>query len=242
MASSEGSLTGSMKAMAEMARSGLDFMDGVKWSMHLKVESHSERAAEDGMAIVRPICAKRGREFPTILPRAREAVGFSIRKFLGKDGERWVATSAMFPIVRAVEVARATEAFFQRHKADMDRHRVIHSYVSNYGPQYFLTEPCFFWPDELSELHFRALPADDAKRFRALSGSSGIREYVRDLRFKLRDMFFDMGAVHVQIGGFYKFKDAVDPATWRLLGEIKGLLDPDARLNPGKFDGLAPRS
>lgn len=242
VAGAENSLTGSMKAMAEMAKSGLNFMDGVKWSMHLKVESHSERAAEDGMAIVKPICAKRGREFPAILPRAREAVGFSIRKFLGKDGERWVATSAMFPIARAVDVASATEAFFRTNKADMDRHGVIHSYISNYGPQYFLTEPCFFWQDALTELHFRALPADEAAQFRTLKGRPGVRDFVRDLRFKLRDLLFDMGAVHVQVGGFYRFKDAVEPATWRLLEQLKGVLDPNARLNPGKFDELAPRS
>lgn len=242
VAGAENSLTGSMKAMAEMAKSGLNFMDGVKWSMHLKVESHSERAAEDGMAIVKPICAKRGREFPAILPRAREAVGFSIRKFLGKDGERWVATSAIFPIARAVEVARATEKFFRDHKAEMDRHGVIHSYISNYGPQYFLTEPCFFWPDELTELHFRALPPDEAAQFKGLKGRPGVREFVRELRFKLRDMLFEMGAVHVQIGGFYRFRESLDPATLRLLEDVKGMLDPAGILNPGKLDRLQGRS
>jgi D-lactate dehydrogenase (cytochrome) len=241
VAGGESTLTGGMKAMAEMARSGLNFMDGVKWSMHLKVENNSERGAEDGMAIVRPICAKRGREFPAILPRAREAVGFSIRKFLGKDGERWVATSALFPIARAVEVARATEAFFQTHRADMARHSVINSYVTNYGPQYFLTEPCLFWPDSLTELHYRALPKDEAEKFRTLKGAAGVRDYVRALRFKLRDLLFDLGAVHVQIGEFYELSKAIDPSTWRLLGDLKAALDPNGILNPGKLDGLTAR-
>lgn len=243
VAGAENSLTGSMKAMAEMAKSGLNFMDGVKWSMHLKVESHSERAAEDGMAIVKPICARRGREFPPILPRAREAVGFSIRKFLGKDGERWVATSAIFPIARAVEVARATEKFFRDNKADMDRHGVVHSYISNYGPQYFLTEPCFFWQDELTELHFRALPPEDADAFRKLTGKSGIRDYVQALRFRLRDMLFEMGAVHVQIGGFYRFRESLDASTLKLVEDLKDLLDPTGLLNPGKLDRVrGPRA
>jgi D-lactate dehydrogenase (cytochrome) len=238
MAGQERGLTGGLKAMAELASGGLNFMDGVGWSMHLKVESHSERAAEDGIAIVRKICAKRGREFPAILPRAREAVGFSIRKFLGKDGERWIATSSLWPLARAVEVAEATEAFFAGHKAEMERHGVIHSYVTNFGQHYFLSEPCFYWRDALSELHLRALAPDEAAKFRALGGEGATRDFVRALRLKLRDLFFDLGAIHVQIGGFYKFRDAVEPATWQLLTDLKRALDPGQRLNPGKLDGL----
>ncbi|MSO98893.1 MAG: FAD-binding oxidoreductase [Rhodospirillaceae bacterium] len=241
IAGQERGLTGGLKAMVEMAAGGLDFMAGVKWSMHLKVESHSDRAAEDGMAIVKTICAKHGREFPAILPRAREAIGFSIRKFLGKDGERWIATSSMWPLGRAVEVASATEAFFKAHKAEMERHGVIHSYVTNFGQHYFLSEPCFYWHDELSELHFRALPTDEAKRFKALSGKPDTRAFVRELREKLRQLFFDMGAIHVQIGGFYDFTKAIEPTTLSLLQDLKGMLDPEGRLSPGKMGGLRGR-
>ncbi|MDX2145738.1 MAG: FAD-binding oxidoreductase [Rhodospirillaceae bacterium] len=238
VAGQERGLTAGLKAMAELASGGLNFMDGVGWSMHMKVESHSERAAEDGIAIVKTICAKRGREFPAILPRAREAIGFSIRKFLGKDGERWIATSSMWPLARAVEVAEACEAFFAEHKAAMDRHGVVHSYVTNFGQHYFLSEPCFYWRDELSELHLRALKTDEADKFRALTGNSDTRAFVRELRLKLRDLFFAMGAVHVQIGGFYRFRESVEPATWRLLNDLKLALDPHGRLNPGKLDGI----
>ncbi len=238
IAGQERGLTAGLRAMADMAAGGLDFMAGVKWSLHLKVESHSERAAEDGIAIVKTIAAKRGREFPAILPRAREAIGFSIRKFLGKDGERWIATSSMWPLGRAVEVAKATEAFFVTHKAAMDRHKIIHSYVTNFGQHYFLSEPCFYWNDKLSDLHLRALSAEEAARFKSLSGAAETRAMVRTLRDKLRDLFFDMGAVHVQIGGFYDFTKAIEPTTLRLLEDIKGTLDPTSHLSPGKLGGL----
>jgi D-lactate dehydrogenase (cytochrome) len=213
-------------------------MAGVKWSMHMKVESHSDRAAEDGIAIVKTIAAKRGREFAAILPRAREAIGFSIRKFLGKDGERWIATSSMWPLARAVEVASATEAFFESHKAEMDRHGVIHSYVTNFGQHYFLSEPCFYWRDSLSQLHLRALPADEAQKFASLDGAAGTRAFVRTLRNRLRDLFFDMGAIHVQVGGFYDFTNAIEPTTLKLLEDIKGTLDPTGHLAPGKLGGI----
>jgi FAD/FMN-containing dehydrogenase len=238
IAGQERGLTGGLKAMAEMAAGGLDFMAGVKWSMHMKVESHSDRAAEDGIAIVKTIAAKRGREFAAILPRAREAIGFSIRKFLGKDGERWIATSSMWPLARAVEVASATEAFFESHKAEMDRHGVIHSYVTNFGQHYFLSEPCFYWRDSLSQLHLRALPADEAQKFASLDGAAGTRAFVRTLRNRLRDLFFDMGAIHVQVGGFYDFTNAIEPTTLKLLEDIKGTLDPTGHLAPGKLGGI----
>jgi len=241
IAGQEKGLTAGLKAMAEMAAGGLDFMAGVKWSLHLKVESHSERAAEDAIAIVKAIASKRGREFPAILPRAREAIGFSIRKFLGKDGERWIATSSLWPLGRAVEVARATEAFFAAHKADMDRHGVIYSYVTNFGQHYFLSEPCFYWRDEVTELHLRALPAEEAARFKTLSGPANARALVRSLRDKLRDLFFEMGAVHVQVGGFYDFTNAIEPATLHLLQDLKAALDPTGHLSPGKLGGLTGR-
>jgi D-lactate dehydrogenase (cytochrome) len=238
IAGQEKGITGGLKAMAEMAAGGLDFMAGVKWSLHLKVESHSDHAAEDAIAIVKSVAAKRGREFPAILPRAREAIGFSIRKFLGKDGERWIATSSLWPLGRAVEVARVTEAFMAAHKSEMDRHGVIHSYVTNFGQHYFLCEPCFYWRDEVTELHLRALSTEEAARFKSLSSAPDSRKLVRDLRDKLRDLFFDMGAVHVQVGGFYDFTNAIEPTTLRLLQDLKAALDPAGHLSPGKLGGL----
>jgi len=139
---------------------------------------------------------------------------------------------------RAVEVAKATEAFFATHKTAMDRHKIIHSYVTNFGQHYFLSEPCFYWNDELSDLHLRALSAEEAARFKSLSGAAETRAMVRTLRDKLRDLFFDMGAVHVQIGGFYDFTKAIEPTTLRLLEDIKGTLDPTSHLSPEKLGGL----
>ena len=42
------------------------------------------------------------------------------------DGERWVATSALWPIARAVEIATAVQEFFAERQQKMARH---HSFL-----------------------------------------------------------------------------------------------------------------
>jgi D-lactate dehydrogenase (cytochrome) len=223
---------------ARMVAQGRSFLDGVQWSFHIKVESVSNAAAAEGLEIARRICAKRGQELPAILPRAREAVGFSIRKFLGSDGERWVASSALWPIDRAVEIATAVQGFFAERQDEMDRLGITHSYITNFSQYYFLCEPCFYWRDELSPLHLRNLPADDAARFGKFQPNPEARAAVMRIRTELRDFFHGLGSIHVQIGEFYRYQDVLMPQTRDLLGRLKSALDPDNRLNPGKLDGI----
>ena len=229
------------KEAARMAIEGRNFLEGVKWSFHIKVEGASDRAAQDGLEIARRICVQRGRELPPILPRAREAVGFAIRKFLGKDGERWVTTSALWPIARAVEIATAVQGFFAQRQAEMDRLGIAHSYITNFGHRYFLVEPCLYWRDELSPLHLRNLAPDEAARFAKFEANLETRAAVIRIRHELRDFYRELGSIHVQIGEFYRFQDSLLPATRDLLKRLKVTLDPEFRLNPNKLDGIGTR-
>ncbi len=236
----EQNLLSGVKSAAKLASAGTGFLDGVKWSLHLKVDAVTDRAAEDGMEQARDACLKYGREIPAILPRARDAVRFSIRKFLGKDGERWVATSSLWPIGRAVEVATKVEDFFKKRREKMTQFGVQPSYVTNCSPFYFLCEPCFYWNDSLSPLHLKNVSKAEADRFSKFESNMEARNYVRQLRTELRDFFQDLGSVHVQIGDFYHFQNVISPETVALLSSVKRALDPDACINPGKLDGIAP--
>ena len=236
----ERTLLAGVKSAAKLASAGTGFLDGVKWSLHLKVDAVTDRAAEDGMEQARDACLKYGREIPAILPRARDAVRFSIRKFLGKDGERWVATSSLWPIGRAVEVAAKVEEFFRARSDKMTQFGVQHSYVINCSPFYFLCEPCFYWNDSLSPLHLENVSKAEADKYLKFEPNLEARNYVRQLRTELRDFFQDLGSIHVQIGDFYHFQNVVSPETVSLLTSIKRALDPGAMINPGKLDGLSP--
>jgi FAD/FMN-containing dehydrogenase len=229
------SLISGLKDSAKMAAAGSNFMDGVKWSLHLSVESITEEAAEAGLQIVRDICLERGREIPNFMPRAMEARGYSVRGFLGKDGQRWVPTNSIWPLSRAVEIATKVQAFFNSHRAEMDKHGMWESYMTNYGFSYFMCEPSFYWVDEVSEHHLRHLAADEAKKFRGLEPNPDARAFAKELRFALRDFFYDEGAVHVQLAKFYRYQETLAPETKRLVGELKQMLDPDRRFNRGNL-------
>jgi len=227
------SVLSGLKDTVKMAAQGTtNFMDGVKWSMHLSTEALDTAGAEAGMERVRKVCLKRGREIANVLPRAMEARGFSVRGFLGGQGQRWVPTNSLWPLSRATEVATAVQGFFNARRAEMQKHGIYESYMTNWGQGYFQCEPSFYWVDEVSELHLRHLGKEEADKFRALPPNLPARAYAKQLRVELRDFFFGLGAVHVQLAKFYRFEDSLSPEAWRLLKEVKGVLDPDARLNP----------
>ncbi len=231
VSTSGSTLVSGLKDSVKMAAAGTNFMDGVKWSLHLSVEALTDDAAEAGLEIVRALCLERGREIANIMPRAMEARGYSVRGFLGKDGQRWVPTNSIWPLSRAVEVATAVQAFFNDRRKDMDKHGMWESYMTNYGQGYFMCEPSFYWVDEVSEHHLRHLPDEEAKKFKSLKVNPEVRAYAQQLRFELRDFFYDLGAVHVQLAKFYRYQDSLAPETKRLVREIKDLLDPDDLLN-----------
>ncbi len=222
------------------ATTGTNFLANANWTLHLKSSSLTNEAAEFGLEEVRAICLKRGTPIPDLLPRARDVSGgFSIRKFLGVDGERWVATNSIFPIGRAVDVATKIQAFFAGKLDDMKAHKVWHGFVTNYGPTYFLCEPTFYWVDEVSPLHLRHLPPDEAERFGKIAADPKARRFVQNLRQELCDYFLKIGATHLQIGKCYPYREAIEPETWRLARDLKALLDPDRRLNPHNL-GFVP--
>lgn len=228
-------LLSGLKDSMKMATGGSNFMEGVKWSLHLSTEGINDAVAETHIDVVRNICLRHGREIANFLPRAMDARGYSVRGFLGRQGQRWVPTNSIWPLSRAVEIATAVQAFFEARRSEMDRLGFQESYMSGYGPGYFLCEPSFYWPDEVSELHLRHLGADEAQQFRQLQPNPEARAFAMKLRGELAQFFHDKGAVHVQIARFYRYQDSLDEGSSRLLGEMKRLLDAEGRLNPGNL-------
>ncbi len=226
---------GGLKNSIQMAATGRNFMEGVKWSMHISLDGINDAAAEAAMEVVRDISLKRGREIPNLLPMAMATNRFFVRGFLGEEGQRWVPTNAMLPLSSAVKTTTAVQAFFDAHRAEMDRHGMVESYMTHFTDQYFLCEPSFYWFDEVSELHLRHLDAPTAKKVKDNKPDPDARAFAQRLRFELRDLFFDLGAVNVQLAKFYRYQDSLAPETARLIAEMKNHLDPDGMLSPGNL-------
>jgi D-lactate dehydrogenase (cytochrome) len=51
----------------------------------------------------------------------------------------------------------------------------------------------------------------------------------------IADIFQKHGASHLQIGKFYPYMRGRDPETARLIRDLKALLDPAGRMNPGSL-------
>ena len=62
------------------------------------------------------------------------------------------------------------------------------------------------------------------------------RELVARLRRRLRDVFHAHGAVHAQLGRFYRHDGALDASAVALARRVKAALDPRGLMNPGALD------
>jgi D-lactate dehydrogenase (cytochrome) len=226
----------SLGAGARMAAAATtDFMAGVKWSLHLSLDAPNEAALASSLERIRDIGNQRGREIAPVLPQAMAARGFSVRGFLGPQGQRWVPSNGLFPISRAVEVSESVQGFFARWRDEMETHGMWESYMTNFGPGYFLCEPSFYWEDSVSDLHLAHLPAAEATRFARLNANHPARAFAMRLRRALCAHFFELGAIHVQLGKHYPYRDMVEPSSWQTLTDLKRLFDPTNQLNPGNL-------
>jgi len=101
--------------------------------------------------------------------------------------------------------------------------------LSSSGP-YVTIEPMLYWRDRLDPIHMRYLSPRNRERFKGFAANPAARQFVRTMRERLRDVMDAHGAVHSQLGRFYR---AGNPDTDALLARLKAALDPDHRINPG---------
>ncbi len=241
IAKSGTSLGQGVRQAAKAATAGRHFLDGVEWSFHLVVEGINQAAAEAGLDLARKVCLKKGREIVNTLIVAIRSQPYSVRGFLGAQGERWVPTNAVLPHSKVTDAVRQTEKFFADRLDRMDAVGMKHSYITTVQENYFLLEPSFYWPDEISELHRRHLGKDDRAKFENLLANPAARSLAQEIRKDLRDLFHDLGAVNLQISKFYRYQDALDPATFALVRDLKHTLDPDGVMNPGNLGLELPK-
>jgi len=235
VAIARGSVGGGLLDAMKMAAAGRNFMEGVQWSLHVTAEGVSERAVEDSLALLRAAGTREGREIPNLLPMALAAKPYSVRGFLGPEGERWVPTNAMLPYSRAESAAAAVQAFFESQRARMDALGIWESYMLGPRPGFVVLEPSFYWTDEVSQLHLDHLDAASAARFRDRPANPAAREFARELRDGLVATLAQAGAVHVQMAKTYAYESRLTPAARQLWQSIKQTLDPGDRLNPGNL-------
>lgn len=233
---SAGGLGKAIKQGTKMAVSGRRFMDDVKWSFHFMTEGRTEASAEACLEAAREIVSRhQGRELADSIPRLVRANPFGpVNSMLGPEGERWVPVHGLLPHSKTVETIGKIEDLFAGHRQDMERLGIETGYLlATVSTNCFVIEPVFFWPDEMMEIHRRSVEADHLKRLKAFEQNLPAREAVVRLRADLGRLLQESGAVHLQVGKAYRYREGLKPESYALVSALKDVLDPAHRINPG---------
>jgi D-lactate dehydrogenase (cytochrome) len=215
----------------------MKYLAKVNWSLNVACDANDQAAADRNLAKVRRIVRRHGGRSisPAMMLGMRYATFQPIHPLMvGKHGESGFPSNAMVPLSMAETAIDALDRF-EADNADLMREHGIYL-VRNYllGGHSFGVEPILFWPDRLSE--YRASWASDEQRaeFADAPANDVGREAVLDLRRRMISMFREIGATHIQIGKVYPYRESLaGTVTWDVLESIKGVVDPDRRLNPG---------
>jgi FAD/FMN-containing dehydrogenase len=201
------------------------------WSLHLTMESPTQSGADAQLERACGICQAKGRRGDDVFPRAMRAKPYSVRGMVGPAGERWAPVHGIFALARVRPAMADLQAFVAGRTAQMQDLDVSASWLMSAAGPHVVIEPMLYWNDRLDPLHMQYLSARNRERFGSFAPNPAAREFVRIMREQLRDIMDRHGAVHSQIGRFYRMNASGIPGD--LLSRLKRALDPHHRLNPG---------
>lgn len=234
-----GSLIKGMKNALKMAARGKKVLSKVNYSLHIAVDGPTEAAVASMLMVAEEIAtAHGGAPIGNAIPLAFRAQPFgSVRTILlGSQGEVWIPVHGFFPLSRAVDAAMTTERFFADNKAVMDKHNIKYSYLTCFSGSEFVIEPSLYWFDELGEFRLNLIEPEYRADWGAIKADPETRAVALDLREKLRQLFFELGACHLQLGKYYPFQDSIgNEVTRSILQGVKRVVDDKGLMNPGSL-------
>jgi FAD/FMN-containing dehydrogenase len=221
--------------LSRMALAGRGFLGGSLYSGHWLVDGLDDRSCRAALARLRSVLQPHGAEVPATVPTVVQATPFmplyNIRSPLG---ERWVPVHGLLPFSRVAAFRKDLVAHHAEHADAMQRLRIRQGAMfMTVGTNAFLYEPVFYWADVTNITQERLMPEGYAATLPRFEDNPEGRELVDRMKQGIADLFQRHGAAHLQIGKFYPYMRGRDPATAALLRDLKRLVDPQRRLNPG---------
>ncbi len=236
MMKAQGGFWSGIKEGAKVVAAGRSFLDNAKFSIHCLAEGRTQAAADEDMRRIEAIVvANHGRIVENSIPKILRANPFPpVNSMAGPDGGRWLPVHGILPHSKALATIEAIIALFETNRNDMERLEIGAGYMFlTVGVSGFLIEPCFYWPDELWDLHRDAIEPAHLAKLNTYPANPEARDMVDVLRNGVIAIIQDMGGMHFQIGRMYPLKSAHDPQAWALLQAVKAQLDPRGLMNPG---------
>ena len=230
--------TGGLKGLVEGAKvvmAGRNFLKEGAFSVHLSLDGRDAVDADAKAAIVRRIMARGGTEVENTVPKVMRANPFAeVSSMLGPNGERWVPVHGTVPFSKAVKMWETCEAVFAKHAAAVEKFDIDHGYLScTVGQVGTLLEPVMYWPDARNAFHERVLDADYLARLPKYPANPEAAAAVAKIREDLARAFTQAGAVSFQLGKFYPYQEGLEPSAAAFLKQLKQIVDPQGRMNPG---------
>ena len=229
-------LVGSLKDGARVALAGRGFMDEVKFSMHVMIEEKTAAQAGACAQQARDICIRNGaREIENSIPKIIRANPFTpLNNMVGPNGERWVPIHTLLPHSKAHSVTEKTYAVFEEHREEMERFGIGTGFLfAAVSTNCFVLEPVFFTPDSLNEIHREYVEDGVLAKISGFDASPEAAAVTAKLRQALIDLYEREGGIHMQIGKSYPYRTGLDSDAYAIVEQVKKLLDPEGRVNPG---------
>jgi FAD/FMN-containing dehydrogenase len=223
--------------MLKMALAGRSFLKGSVFSAHWIIDGLDDATCRSAVARLRRALQPHGAEVPATVPTVANAMPFmplyNVRSPLG---ERWVPVHGILPFSRVTAFRAELSDYYARHSAEMQRLKIRYGAMfMTVGTNAFLYEPVFYWADVTNVTQERLMPEGYAASLPKFDDNPEGRRLVNTMKHGIADIFQKHGAAHLQIGKFYPYMRGRDASTARLLRDIKQLVDPARRLNPGSL-------
>jgi FAD/FMN-containing dehydrogenase len=224
-----------LKQVAKIGLAGRGFLRGATFSAHWLVDGVDRAAALSHAGRLREVLQPHGAEVPATVPTVANAMPFMpLYNVRGPRGERWVPVHGMLPFSRVLDFRKDLLAYYAQNEQRMKQHHIIYGAMfMTVSTNAFLYEPVFYWHDIQTLTHQRLVPADYLATLPKYADNPDGRKIVDEMKHGIADIFQKHGAAHMQIGKFYPYMRGRDPQTAKLVRDLKALMDPKKRLNPG---------
>lgn len=239
VATSGGSKLEGLKNALRMATKGKKVLKNINYSLHIAIDGPTQEAVASMLVIAEQIVQNNGgAPIGNSIPLAFRAQPFGgVRTILlGSEGEVWLPVHGFFPLSRAVDAALTTEKYFAKHADVMKKHNIKCSYLTCFSGSEFVIEPSLYWFDELGQFRLDLIEKEYQDKWKDIPADPETRRVALELREGLRQLYFELGACHLQIGKYYPYQSAIaNSKNKSLLSDIKGIVDAKKLMNPGSL-------
>jgi hypothetical protein len=223
--------------LLKLATAGRGFLKGSVFSAHWVVDGIDDASCRAAVARLRSVLQNYGAEVPASVPTVVNAMPFmplyNVRSPLG---ERWVPVHGILPFSRVAAFREEISAYYEKNAQRMRDNKIRYGAMfMTVGTNAFLYEPVFYWHDITNITQERLMPAGYAETLPKFEENLPGRRLVDEMKRGIADIFQKHGAAHLQIGKFYPYMRGRDANTATLLRELKQVVDPRRRMNPGSL-------